>query len=199
VQIQELIDEYRKKTDNELMLLERDREHLTLEAVSALTDELSRRRITGERIREFSRKEDRQARKEGFRSKRRRARAAEGWWLKIQLVAAFGIGLLAYYLLPFKVPKDWEDAAFVTFLCTVGIGFTFREFWKRISFWVSLVTSAVAQLWVIKAVNPRAHWHHKDASIVTGLAVGFLIWGAMYWLLRSVRQGSEVRSEYRHD
>ena len=145
MQIQELIDEYRKKTDNELMLLARDREQLTPEAVSALTDELSRRMITAERITEFSRKEERQARKEGFRSKRRRG-TAEGWWLKIQLVAAFGIGLLAYHLLPFEVPKDWGDAAFVTFLCTVGIGFTFREFWKRISFWVSLVTSAVAQL-----------------------------------------------------
>jgi hypothetical protein len=199
VQIQELADEYRKKTDEDLLRLARDREQLTAEANSALTDELARRKIAAERFKAFSKEEARQGRKAAFRSKQQRARVAVRWWSRIQLVAAYGIGFLVYYLLPFKIPRDWEDAAVVTFLCTVAIGFTFQEFWKRLSFWVSLAIAALAQLWVIKVLNPTAHWHYHNASILTGFAVGFLVWGAMFLLLRRVCQDSDTRSEFRHE
>jgi hypothetical protein len=199
VQIQELADEYRKKTDEDLLRLARDRKQLTAEANSALTDELAHRKIAAERFKAFSKEEERQGRKEAFRSKRRRAHVAGQWWWKIQLVAAYAIGFLIYLLLPFKIPRDWEDAAVVTFLCTVAIGFTFQEFWKRLSFWVSLAIAALAQLWVIKVLNPRARWHYHNASILTGFAVGFLVWGAMFLLLRRVCQDSDTRSEFRHE
>ena len=172
MQIQGLVDEYRKKTDEELLRLARDREQLTPEAASALADELARRKIAAERFKALSREEERQGRKEAFRSKRQRTRTAGRWWLRIQLFAAYAIGFLVYHLLPFKIPKEWEDAAVVTFLCTVAIGFMFHEFWKRLSFWVSLAIAALAQLWVIKVLNPTAHWHYKNASILTGFAVG---------------------------
>ena len=199
MQIQELADEYLKKTDEDLLRLARDRKQLTAEANSALTDELARRKIASERFKAFSKEEERQERKEAFRSKRRRAHVAGRWWWKIQLVAAYAIGFLIYLLLPFKIPRDWEDAAVVTFLCTVAIGFTFQEFWKRLSFWVSLAIAALAQLWVIKVLNPRARWHYHNASILTGFAVGFLVWGAMFLLLRRVCQDSDTRSEFRHE
>jgi hypothetical protein len=199
VQIQKLADEYRKKTDEDLLRLARDRKQLTAEANSALTDELAHRKIAAERFNAFSKEEERQGRKEAFRSKRRRAHVAGRWWWKIQLVAAYAIGFLIYLLLPFKIPRDWEDAAVVTFLCTVAIGFTFQEFWKRLSFWVSLAIAALAQLWVIKVLNPRARWHYHNASILTGFAVGFLVWGAMFLLLRRVCQDSDTRSEFRHE
>jgi hypothetical protein len=199
VQIQELADEYRKKTDEDLLRLARDRKQLTAEANSALTDELTHRKIAAERFKAFSKEEERQGRKEAFRSKRRRAHVAGRWWWKIQLVAAYAIGFLIYLLLPFKIQRDWEDAAVVTFLCTVAIGFTFQEFWKRLSFWVSLAIAALAQLWVIKVLNPRARWHYHNASILTGFAVGFLVWGAMFLLLRRVCQDSDTRSEFRHE
>jgi hypothetical protein len=199
VQIQKLADEYRKKTDEDLLRLARDRKQLTAEANSAITDELAHRKIAAERFNAFSKEEERQGRKEAFRSKRRRAHVAGRWWWKIQLVAAYAIGFLIYLLLPFKIPRDWEDAAVVTFLCTVAIGFTFQEFWKRLSFWVSLAIAALAQLWVIKVLNPRARWHYHNASILTGFAVGFLVWGAMFLLLRRVCQDSDTRSEFRHE
>jgi len=195
VQIQELADEYRKKTDEDLLRLARDRKQLTAEANSALTDELAHRKIAAERFKAFSKEEERQGRKEAFRSKRRRAHVAGRWWWKIQLVAAYAIGFLIYLLLPFKIPRDWEDAAVVTFLCTVAIGFTFQEFWKRLSFWVSLAIAALAQLWVIKVLNPMAHWHYHNASILTGFAVGLFVWGAMFLLLRRVYQDSDTRSD----
>jgi len=179
VQIQELVDEYRKKTDAELLRLARDRKQLTPEAASALTDELARRKIPAEQI----------------------TRAADRWWSSIQLFAAYAVGFLIYHRLPFKIPEEWEDAAVVTFLCTVAIGFMFREFWKRFSFWVALATAAVAQLcviWVIRVLNPEAHWHYKNASFATGFAVGFFVWGAMFLLLRRVYQESDTRSDYRH-
>jgi hypothetical protein len=50
VQFQELVNEYRKKTDEELLTLALDREQLTPEAVCALTDELARRKIAHERL-----------------------------------------------------------------------------------------------------------------------------------------------------
>jgi hypothetical protein len=199
VQIQELVDEYRKKTDAELLRLARDREQLTPEAISVLTDELARRKIAAERLEAFSKEEERQGRKDAFRSKRRRARAAGRWWSRIQLFAGYAIGLLVYHFLPFKIPKEWEDAAVVTFLCTVTIGFMFQEYWNRLSFWVSLAIAAVAQLWAIKVLSPRAHWDYKNASIVTGFAVGLLVWGAMFLLLRRVCQDSDTRSDYRHE
>jgi len=198
VQIQELVAEYRKKTDEEILRLALDREQLTPEGESALTDELARRKITVERVKAFRKEEDRQRRKETSRSQRRRARAVDRWSLRIQVLAAYAIGLLLYVLLPFKIPKEWGDAALVTFLCTVGIGFTFHEFWKRLSFWVSLAIAAVAQLSVIKALNPGAHWHYEGASIVTGFAVGFFVWGAMFLLLRHVWQDSDTHSDERH-
>ena len=198
MQIQELIDEYRKKTDEELLRLARDRDQLTPEAIAALTDELARRKIGAEGIKAFSKEEERQGRKEAFRSKRGRAHAAERWWSTIQLAAAYAIGLLVYHLLPFKIPKQWDDAAVVAFLCTVGIGFMFQEFWKRLSFWVSLAIAAVAQLWVIRVLNPKAHWHYKNASIVSGFAVGLLVWGALFLLLRGVGQDSDTVPDY-HD
>ncbi|SPE22867.1 membrane hypothetical protein [Acidobacteriia bacterium SbA2] len=197
--IQELVDEYRKKTDEELLRLARDREQLTPEAISALTDELTRRKLAAERFKAFSKEEERQGRKEAFRSKRQRARAAGRWWSRIQLVAAYAIGFLVYHLIPFKIPSAWEDAAVVTFLCTVAIGFMFQEFWKRLSFWVSLAIAALAQLWVIKTLNPRANWHYKNASILTGFAVGLLVWGAMFLLLRRVSQDSDTRPDFRHE
>jgi len=189
LQIQELIDEYRKKTDEELLLLARDREQLTPEAISALTDELAIRNIDAKRVEAFSKEQKREGRKATFGSKRLLAGAADRWWLRIQMVAVYAIAGLVYHLLPFKVPDAWEDAAVVTFLCTVAIGFTFREFWKRLSFWVALATAAVAQLWAIKLLNPGAHWRYKNAPFVTGFAVGFLVWGAMFWLLGRVREG----------
>jgi hypothetical protein len=195
VQIQELVDEYRKKTDEELLRLARDREQLTPEAASALTDELARRKIEAERFKAFSKEEERQGRKEAFRSKRQRTRTTGRWWLRVQLFAAYGIGFLVYHFLPFKIPKEWEDAAVVTFLCTVAIGFIFHEFWKRFSFWVSLAIAALAQLWVIKVLNPTAHWHYHNASILTGFAVGFFVWGAMFLLLRRVYQNSDTPSD----
>jgi hypothetical protein len=179
--------------------LAREREQLTPEAASVLTDELARRKIAAERFKAFGKEQERAERKEAFRSKRRRERAADRWSWRIQLFAAYAGGFLIYLVLPFKIPEEWEDAAVVTFLCTVAIGFIFREFWKRFSFWVALAAAAVAQLWVIKALNPGAHWHYKDASFVTGFAVGFLVWGALFLLLRRVYRDSDTRSGYRHE
>jgi hypothetical protein len=34
---------------------------------------------------------------------------------------------------------------------------------------------------------------------LTGFAVGFLVWGAMFLLLRRVCQDSDTRSEFRHE
>lgn len=196
MQIQGLAEEYRKKTDRELLLLERDREQLTPAAASALTDELARRKIGAERLKAFRNEQERQERKEAFRSKRGRARAADRWWFNIQLIASSAFGLLVYHFLPFRLPDEWEDAALVTFLCTVVIVFTFRELWRGLGFWVSLAISAVAQLWVIKAVNPTAHWHYKNASFVTGFAVGFLVWGAAFLLLRRLFKDSDKDSDH---
>ena len=197
MQIQDLVDQYRKKTDEELLRLARDREQLTAEAGSALMDELARRKIAAVQLKAFSKEEERQGRKDAFRSKRRRARVAARWWSRIQLVAAYAVGLLLYHFLPFKIPTEWEDAAVVTFLCTVAIGFMFQEYWKTLSYWVSLTIAALAQLWVIKVLNPKAHWHYKSAPILTGSAVGLLAWGAVFLLLRRVYQDSDTRSDYR--
>jgi hypothetical protein len=199
VQIQELVDQYRKKTDEELLRLARDQEQLTPEAGSALMDELARRKIAAVQLKAFSKEEERQGRKDAFRSKRRRARVAGRWSSRIQLVAAYAVGLLVYHFLPFKIPTEWEDAAFVTFLCTVAIGFMFQEYWKTLSYWVSLTVAAVAQLWVIKVLNPKAQQHYKSAPILTAFAVGLLAWGAAFLLLRRVYQDSDTRSDYRHD
>lgn len=195
MQLQELVAQYRNKTDEELLRLARDREQLTPEAGFALTDELARRKIAVERLEAFSKDEERQGRKDTFRSKRRRTRAGGGLWVRFQLAAAYAFGLLVYHFLPFKIPKEWEDAALVTFLCTVGIGFMFHDYWRRLSYWMSLATAAVAQLLVIKVLNPGAHWF-KAASILTGLAVGFLVWGAVFLLLRRVGLDSGARSDY---
>lgn len=197
MQIQELVDQYRKKTDEELLRLARDREQLTPEASSALTDELARRKIAAGRINAFSKEEARQGRKGAFRSKRRRARVAGLWWLRIQVVGVYAIGALVYHFLPFKIPTEWEDAAVVTFLCTVVIGFMFEEHWKRLSYWASLAIAAIAQLWVVKVLNPRAHWHYKNASILTGFAVGLLAWGAVFLLLRRVYQDPDTHPQDR--
>lgn len=199
MQIQELVDQYRKKTDEELLRLARDRGQLTPEASSALTDELARRKMAAERLRAYSKEEERKGRKDAFRSKRRRARAASRWWWKIQstiqLAVAYAIGLLLYRFLPFKIPAGWEDAAVVTFFCTVAIGFMFQEYWRRLSYWVSLAIAAVAQLWVIEVLNPKAHWHDKGASILTGFAVGLLAWGAVFLLLRRVYRDSDTHTD----
>jgi hypothetical protein len=196
VQIQELVDQYRKKTDEELLRLARDREQLTPEANSALTDELARRKIAAGRLGAFSKEEERQRRKDAFRSRRRRARVAGRWWSRFQLFAVYAIGLLVYHFLPLKIPTGWEDAAVVTFLCTVAIGFMFQGYRKRLSYWVSLAIAAVAQLWVTKVLNPKAHWHYKNVSILTGFAVGLLAWGAAFLLLRRLCQDSDTRSDY---
>ncbi|HEU5400673.1 MAG TPA: hypothetical protein VFU86_04905 [Terriglobales bacterium] len=170
---------------------------MSQEAAAALTEELARREITAERFKAFSKEEERRGRKEAFRSKRRRARTAHEWWFKIQLIAAYATGFLIYWLLPFKIPEEWRDAALVTFLSTVLIGFVFQEYWKRVTFWVSLATAAVAQLWAIMVLNPKAHWHDKHASILTGFVLGFATWGATFWLLRRVYQDSDSRSDVR--
>jgi len=112
------------------------------------------------------------------------------------LVAAYAFGFLIYHLLPFRIPRDWEEAAVVTFLCTVTIGFMFQEFWKRLSFWVSLAIAALAQLRVIKVLNLRAQRHYKNASILVGFAVGLLVWGATFMLLRRVLSESDANSDF---
>jgi uncharacterized membrane protein YhaH (DUF805 family) len=75
----------------------------------------------------------------------------------------------------------------------------FQEYWKRLGYWVSLVISAIAQFSVIKVLNPKAHWHYKSASILTGFAVGLLAWGTIFLLFRRVHQDSDTRSDYRHE
>jgi len=198
VEIQEFAEEYRSKTDEELLRLALEPEQLTPEAKAALNDELTRRKIGTERLKVFSHQEERRRRKEAFRSKRP---TADRWKSRIGMSAVYALGVLIYHLLPsrFQIPAEWEDAAVVTFLGTVAIGFCFSEFWKRFIFWIALAAAAVAQLWVIKVLNPQAHWHYKNASFVTGLAVGFLVWGGLFLLLRRVYQDSGTRSDYRRE
>ena len=197
MQIQDLIDEYRKKTDEELLRLAHDRQQLTPEAASVLTDELACRKITSERFKAFSKSEERQERKEAFRAERHRERTADRLWWKIQLFAAYAIGFLIYHFLPFTIPREWEDAALTTFLCTVGIAFIFREFWKRVIFWAALAAATVAQLWVVKVLNPGANWHYKRALFLTGFAVGLIIWGATFLLLRRIYRDSNSLDVWR--
>lgn len=127
MQIQELVDEYRKKTDEELLQLASDREQLTPEAATALRDELARRQISHERLEAFSKEEERQVPHTGHTDLcRRRSFSFARFVLMATLFLCMTVGSLPLFFLLMKRPYGFQAASAIVYTI-FAVFFTFAR------------------------------------------------------------------------
>jgi hypothetical protein len=190
--------EYSQRSDDELLQLASQRRTLMPEAAAALDAELHRRNLTeADRIehqRFVKREEQRAARRERASARRWRPsflRADRLTWVDLLwTLAAVVLISFTYLALPGRdrMSADWQEAAFVVMLTSVGTAVVCRRLlWRKFTFWVSLLISSAIQLVLVHAFAQRLG--HLDRSEGKGaILLGFLLFAAVYGSVRFLRR-----------
>jgi hypothetical protein len=139
--------EYSERSDDELLLLFSDRASLTPEAAAALDAELRRRNLTEsdqEKYQQFVRRTER---READRRRRKilgTRRDRNSWIDLLWALIAMGLISFTYLGLPsrYHMKPDWQEAAVDAMFASVFIAVASTVWWRRISFWMSLVISS---------------------------------------------------------
>lgn len=197
--------EYSRRTDGELLHLASARHSLVPEAADALDAELRRRNLTDSDRIEHQQSVRRQERHEGRKQtnlRRRWERLGFKWRLNgreiLELLAVMAVVLVAYFALPtrFHLSPDWEEAAVVVVLTSIGLAFIVRS-WRNIIFWISLGISSAIHLVVVHAWTRRTpDLGHGQAKIAffLGFVLFLVVYGAVRLLRRVFHDGDEVQT-----
>lgn len=205
-----LQEEYAHFTDDELLQLASERSSLTDEAKAALDTELQHRNLTGIDVEKHSRAVKRVV----WRETRSRNRKLFGTRIHqksgIQtLVALFYTGValyliwLAYSVVParYRLSEDWQETATYVVFCSVLLAvWFFREWGRRLAFWISLLVSSTAHALIVHTwiarIGTDMLWRSRGEAklaMFLGLMLFFLLYGG--WAL--VRQKLPVTKSVR--
>lgn len=196
--------EYSKRSDDELLQLKSERHSLITEAADALDAELHRRNLTEsdrvEHIRFVKKQEQRETKRQRARGRRWRFGYLKDrltwvdllWWL-----AAVALISFIYLALPSRdrMGPDWQDAAVIVMLTSVGIAIASRRLlWRKFTFWISLLISSAIHLVVVHAFTQRlGNLNHSQGrgAIVLGLLLFLAVYGSI-WLLQRMLYGRKA-------
>ena len=190
----DFIDEYSKRSDDELLHLASERHSLTTEAAAALDAELRRRNLTEfDRI-EHQRFVKRQEQREAKKHRRKMFVPFKYQMSWPDILGAFGavaLILCAYIALPSRfhfIKSDWQDTTFLVMMTSVIIAVACRKaLWRKFTFWISLGISSAIHLFVTRALTQRVGDLNRGAA--KGAAVlGFLLFLAIYGLVRLLQR-----------
>jgi hypothetical protein len=195
--------EYSKRSDDELLQLKSERHSLITEAADALDAELHRRNLTEsdgvEHLRFVKKQEQRETKRQRAKVRGWRFGYLRGltrvdllWWL-----AAVAVISYIYLALPSRdrMGPDWQDAAVIVMLTSVGIAIASRRLLSRkFAFWISLLISSTIHLVVVHAFTQRLgdlnHSQGRGASVL-GLLLFLAVYGSI-WLLQRMLYGRKA-------
>jgi hypothetical protein len=191
--------DYTERSDDELLLLASDRASLTTEATVALDAELRRRSLTESdqlKYQQFvARNEQREARrrrKKIFGTRTDRRSWVDLFWgmLVVALISSAYIALPSRY----HMKPDWQEAAVHVMFASVFIAVFSSSWWRKVSFWMSLVLSSAIHVVAVHA------WVHRVGNLGRGqgklaILLGFVLFFAVYglvWVLQRNFYGEEA-------
>ena len=185
--------EYSERSDDELMHLSSARHSLTTEAVAALDAELRRRNLTESDRLEYQRLVKQQEQREARKHRRKPLgpfKYEMSWRDLLWAFATIALISFAYFALPtrYRLKSGWEDAAFIVMMTSVLIVTASRSvFWRKPSFWISLVISSAIYLALLHAWTQRVPIFSRYQG--RGLAMlGLLLFLAVYGLVSLLRR-----------
>jgi cation transport ATPase len=200
--------EYSRRSDGELLHLASARHSLVPEAATALDSELRRRNLTeSDRIehQKFVKRQERREVRGNTKLRRRWEGLGLKWRLKwreiLELIAVMAVVSVAYFALPsrYHLHPDWQEAAFVVMLTSVGLAFMVRS-WRNIIFWISLGVSSVIHLVVVHfwtRQTPDLSRAQAKIAFFLGFVLFLIIYGSIR-LLRRVLHGGEEGQRIHH-
>jgi hypothetical protein len=192
--------EYSERSDDKILQLASDRTSLTTEAAVALDAELRRRNLTAsdqaehqQFVKRSEQREAKRLRRKILGSRRDRSSWVDLFWSLI-VIALISF---AYLALPsrYHLKTDWQEPALDVMFASVFIAVASNVLWRKIAFWMSLLTSSAIHLFVVHA------WVQRVGDLSRGqgkLAVllGFVMFFAVYglvWVLRRTFYGEDAR------
>lgn len=195
--------EYAGLSDGELLQLASERAALTDDAKAALDAEMRGRNLSVVDIKNHARF----VKKIELRETRGRGRKLFGIRVRVPqksgveiVVALFWIGiaisliLLGYFALParYRLPADWQEATGYAMFNFVFIAvWFFRDWGRRLGFWVSLLIASTAHAlivhsWIVRFGTDML-WRNRSDNRVAGLLglfLFFLLYGCGSFLHR---------------
>lgn len=198
--LNEFSPEYSERSDDELLLLASERASLTTEAAASLEAELRRRNLTAsdqakhqQFVRRSEQREAKRRRRKIFGTRRDQSAWVDLFWALI----AMALISIAYLALPsrYHMKPDWREAAVDVMFVSVFIAVASSFWWRKITFWMSLIIASAIHLLVVHA------WIQREGNFSRGqgklaVLVGFVLFAAVYalvWLLRRKFYGEERR------
>jgi len=193
----ELQQEYAKLSDDELLHLAAERSSLTDEAKIALEAEMSTRQLTVADVKQHEisvRKNELHELHETRRTSRklfgiRLPRQKSGVEILVAffwIAVAISVILLGYFAVParYRLPADWQEATmYATFTCVFLSVWFFREWGRRLGFWICLLISSTAHALLVHAwvarVGTDMLWRHRGDNKAAGL-LGFVLFLVVY-------------------
>jgi|SRR5450432_814654 hypothetical protein len=190
----ELQQQYAKLNDGELLRLACERSSLTDEARVALDAEMRGRNLTAVDIKTHARV----VKKSELRETRRRSRKLFGTRVPQMsgveilvglfcVAVAISLILLGYFELParYRLPADWQEPALCTMFNSVLLAvWLFRDWGRRLGFWISLLISSTAQALIVHAWTVRVgtdmllrHRGAGKAAVLLGIILFFAVYG----------------------
>jgi hypothetical protein len=185
--------DYAERSDDELLHLASDRASLTDEAAAALQAELSRRKLTESDQAKYQKAVEHQERRDALKQRRRiygrrsdRNQWVDLFWtlLAIALISSIYIALPNRY----HMKPDWQKAAVLVMFTSVFIAVVGRSWWRKISFWMSLVLSSAIHAFVVHVLIPRSgdlSRARAELAILLGGVLFFAIYGFVWFLTRN--------------
>ena len=148
--------EYSERSDDKILQLASDRTSLTTEAAVALDAELRRRNLTAsdqaehqQFVKRSEQREAKRLRRKILGSRRDRSSWVDLFWSLI-VIALISF---AYLALPsrYHLKTDWQEPALDVMFASVFIAVASNVLWRKIAFWMSLLTSSAIHLFVVHA------------------------------------------------
>jgi hypothetical protein len=196
--------EYSKRSDDELLALASDRASLTIEAASALEAELRRRSLTDSdqaKHQQFVRRNEQREAKRRRRKIFGLRREPRTWVDLFWALVAIALISITYLALPsqYHMKPDWQEAAVDVMFASVFIAIASSFWWRKITFWMSLVIASAIHLFVVHAWIQRIG-NFSRAQGKLAVLLGFVLFFSVYafvWLLRRNFYGEEARDNRR--
>jgi hypothetical protein len=193
--------EYSERSDDELLQLASDRVSLTTEAATALDAELHRRNLTESDQAKHQQFVKRNEHRESTRRRRRifgTRRDRRSWVDLFWALMAMAVISSTYLVLPsrYHMKPDWQEAAVDVMFASVFIAVASSPWWRRITFWMSLVISSTIHLVAVHAWIQRVGNLGRGQgklAVLLGFVLFFVVYGFV-WLLRRNLYGNEVDS-----
>jgi hypothetical protein len=207
--------EYSERSDDELLHLASERHSLTTEAADALDVELRRRNLTESDRIEHQRFVKRQEQRETAPERRRRKKITAwkdrltfgalkdrlSWRDLLWAFAAMAMISFTYIALPsrYHMNSEWQDAAFIVMMTSVLIAIASRSvFWRKFTFWMSLLISSAIDLLIVHAWTKRAGDLGRGVGKLATL-LGFFLFFAVYGFVRLLQRMFHRQEDQRTD